>query len=41
MAETVKGRESGPDLIRTLACFFVVGVHFYLNIGYYEEPLNG
>ncbi|MCR5687490.1 MAG: acyltransferase family protein, partial [Lachnospiraceae bacterium] len=34
-------RESGPDLIRTLACFFVVGAHFYLNMDYYNEPMAG
>ncbi|MBQ6575670.1 MAG: acyltransferase family protein [Lachnospiraceae bacterium] len=34
-------RESGPDLIRSLACFFVVGAHFYLNMGYYNEPMAG
>lgn len=34
-------RESGPDLIRALACFFVVGAHFYLNMGYYDEPMAG
>ncbi|MCR5590668.1 MAG: acyltransferase family protein [Lachnospiraceae bacterium] len=36
-----KGRESGPDLIRTIACFFVVGAHFYLNMDYYQEPMAG
>lgn len=36
-----KKRESGPDLVRTLACFFVVGAHFYLNMGYYNVPLAG
>ena len=37
----VKERESGPDLVRSLACFFVVGAHFYLNTGYYSEPMQG
>lgn len=35
------GRLSGPDLIRSLACFFVVGAHFYLNMGYYNVPMAG
>ena len=35
------GRESGPDLIRSLACFFVVGAHFYLNMDYYNVPMEG
>ena len=34
-------RESGPDLVRSIACFFVVGAHFYLNMGYYDEPMAG
>ena len=34
-------RQSGPDLVRSIACFFVVGAHFYLNMGYYNEPMNG
>ena len=34
-------RQSGPDLVRSLACFFVVGAHFYLNMGYYNEPMQG
>ena len=34
-------RESGPDLIRSMACFFVVGAHFYLNTGYYDELMAG
>lgn len=36
-----KIRESGPDLVRSIACFFVVGAHFYLNMGYYDEPMVG
>lgn len=34
-------RESGLDLVRAVACFFVVAVHFYLNCGYYNEPMVG
>ena len=34
-------RQSGPDLIRSIACFFVVGAHFYLNMGYYDVPMEG
>ena len=42
MAENeVKTRLAGPDLIRSMAAFFVVGVHFYLNCGYYYTPLVG
>lgn len=36
-----RGRESGPDLIRSIACFFVVGAHFYLNMDYYNVPMEG
>ncbi len=42
MTETVtKQRQSGPDLIRSIACFFVVGAHFYLNMDYYNTPMEG
>lgn len=44
MADTTDNnriRETGPDLVRTLACFFVVGAHFYLNVGYYNAQLSG
>lgn len=34
-------RLAGPDLIRFICCFFVVAAHFYLNVGYYTEPLVG
>lgn len=34
-------RLSGLDLVRTLACLFVVSAHFYLNVGYYDTPLVG
>lgn len=34
-------RLSGLDLVRTIACLFVVSAHFYLNVGYYNTPLVG
>ena len=37
----VRVRESGPDLVRSIACFFVVGAHFYLNMDYYNVPMVG
>ncbi len=37
----VKKRYFGPDLVRALACVFVLGVHFYLNTGFYERPYQG
>ncbi|MCR4655960.1 MAG: acyltransferase family protein [Lachnospiraceae bacterium] len=40
MAEK-KERLAGPDLIRSVAALFVVGVHFYLNCGYYSAPMQG
>lgn len=36
-----KERESGLDVVRVFASFFVVAVHFYLNCGYYNEPMVG
>lgn len=39
--EVVKERETGLDLVRCIACLFVVAVHFYLNCGYYNELLVG
>lgn len=38
--ENLKKRESGPDIVRTIAVFFVICIHFYLNCGYYAEPLR-
>ncbi len=34
-------RETGPDVLRTVAVIFVISVHFYLNCGYYSEPMVG
>jgi len=34
-------RLSGPDLLRFISCMFVVCEHFFLNCGYYDEPLVG
>ena len=39
--EKIMSRESGPDIVRTIACIFVVAAHFYLNCGYYNEVLVG
>ena len=39
MEDKQKVRESGPDLLRVIAAVFVIGVHFYLNCGYYSAPL--
>jgi len=35
------GRDVGLDLIRALAGFLVLSVHFFLNNGYYAQPLVG
>jgi len=35
----MKERETGLDIIKALATFFVVMVHFYLSVGYYQAPL--
>ncbi|HOO28662.1 MAG TPA: acyltransferase family protein, partial [Lachnospiraceae bacterium] len=40
VAVTKKIRQEGPDIVRTIAAVFVVAVHFYLNCGYYSEPLD-
>ncbi len=34
-------RESGLDLLRTFAIFFVVGVHFFLQSNFYKVPMSG
>lgn len=34
-------RESGLDLLRTFAIFFVVGVHFFLQSNFYKVPISG
>lgn len=36
----VKVHETGPDIVRTIAVVFVIAIHFYLNCGYYAEPLR-
>lgn len=40
-AEQKSERIAGLDMIRTVAAFFVVCVHFYLNCGYYNAPMEG
>ena len=34
-------RSLGPDLVRITACFSVLSVHFFLNNGFYSEPVEG
>lgn len=34
-------RQMGPDLVRILACFTVLSVHFFLNNGFYSQPVIG
>lgn len=34
-------RKLGPDLVRIAACFAVLSVHFFLNNGFYSEPVEG
>lgn len=36
-----KKRYFGPDLVRAVACLFVLGVHFYLYTGFYDRPYQG
>lgn len=35
----MKERETGLDIVKALATFLVVCVHFYLSIGYYQTPI--
>lgn len=37
----MRQREFGADLLRCVATFFIIGVHFYLHNGFYYEPQNG
>ena len=37
----IESRDSRLDLIRSLACFGVVSVHFFLNNGFYREHVEG
>jgi len=34
-------RNIGLDVIRSIACFSVIAVHFFLNTGFYEEIVEG
>lgn len=36
-----KKRLSGIDLVRCICALFVVMEHFFLNTGYYDQPLSG
>lgn len=38
---TVRERDENLDLIRAVASWLVVSVHFFLGIAYYYEPLQG
>lgn len=38
--ETKGLRLSGPDIVRTLAAFFMVAVHFFVECGYYGTSLD-
>ena len=37
----MKKRNSSIDIIRLVALFGVVGVHFFLNTGFYEIQVSG
>ncbi len=37
----VKKRDFGPDLVRAVACIFVLAVHFYMYTGFYKQPYSG
>lgn len=39
--ETRKQRAFGPDLVRAAAVLLVLSVHFFLNSGFYDQPLQG
>lgn len=41
MKMSYKGRIIGADVIRIVACFSVISVHFFLNNGFYSEPVVG
>ena len=34
-------RHTGLDLLRILAIFFVAGLHFFMNTGFYEQTVDG
>ena len=38
--DTVVSRLSGPDIVRTVAAFFMVAVHFFMECGYYATLLD-
>ena len=39
--EGKKERNYSLDIIRILATFFVVSVHFFLHTGFYAQPVEG
>ena len=34
-------RKIAPDILRLVACFSVMSIHFFLNSGYYSEAIEG
>lgn len=41
MTEVKKFRDPGLDLIRAIAVFLVLSVHFFSRIGFYSQPMEG
>lgn len=39
--EKAKGRSFALDLVRVAAAFSVIAVHFFLNTGFYDQPMLG
>ena len=39
-AMDTKPRFAGIDIVKILACFFVVSVHFFRNCGFYNTPIT-
>ena len=36
-----RGRNTGADIVRILACFSLISVHFFLNNGFYQQTVQG
>lgn len=39
--KSLENRDTAMDIVRITAVFFVIGVHFFLNSGFYNEPVDG
>ena len=35
----MKERQTGIDIVKAIATFLIVFIHFFMSIGYYQTPI--